>query len=92
MFCRCVVSMVYYGFGFYVGNIDGDIYVNFAINTTVEIAAYILCLLALDRIGRRPLHAGAMIFGGLASLSTIFPVVYADNGMLKLCHSACHCS
>ena len=71
--------MVYYGLGLNVGNLDGDIYVNFAINTTMEVAAYILCLLALEKIGRKPLHAGTMILGGVACLSTIFTVLYADK-------------
>ena len=71
--------MVYYGLGLNVGNLDGDIYVNFAINTTMEVAAYILCLLALGKIGRKPLHAGTMILGGVACLSTIFTVLYADK-------------
>ena len=71
--------MVYYGLGLNVGNLDGDIYVNFAINATMEVAAYVLCLLLLDRIGRKPLHAGTMILGGVACLSTIFTVLYGNE-------------
>lgn len=78
----CVVSMVYYGLGLNVGNLDGDIYVNFAINTSMEVAAYIVCLLVLERIGRKPLHAGTMILGGAACLCTIFTVLYADKSMI----------
>ena len=70
--------MVYYGLGLNVGNLDGDIYVNFAINTTMEVAAYILCLLVLERVGRKQLHAGTMILGGVACLCTIFTIIYAD--------------
>ena len=71
--------MVYYGLGLTVGNLDGDIYVNFAINATMEVAAYVLCLLLLDRMGRKPLHAATMILGGVACLSTIFTVLYGNE-------------
>lgn len=74
-----MVSMVYYGLGLNVGNLDGDIYVNFAINSTMELGAYILCLLTLNKVGRKPLHAGTMILGGVACLSTIFTTLYADR-------------
>ena len=70
--------MVYYGLGLNVGNLYGDIYINFAINASMEVAAYILCLLVLERVGRKPLHAGTMIIGG-ACLCTIFTVIYADE-------------
>lgn len=76
---RCVVSMVYYGLGLNVGNLDGDIYVNFAINTSMEVAAYIVCVLLLDKMGRKIMHVGTMILGGVACLSTIFTVLYADE-------------
>ena len=71
--------MVYYGLGLNVGNLDGDIYINFAINTSMEVAAYILCLLVLERVGCQPLHEGTMVLGGVACLCTIFTVIYADE-------------
>ena len=80
--------MVYYGLGLNVGNLDGDIYVNFAINTSMEVAAYILCLLLLNKLGRKPLHAGTMILGGVACLSTIFTVIYGNECKYKLLSSS----
>ena len=71
--------MVYYGLGLNVGNLDGDIYINFAINVSMEAAAYVLCLVLLGRIGRKPLHAGTMILGGVACLCTIFTVLYGNE-------------
>ncbi|WAR08263.1 ORCT-like protein [Mya arenaria] len=76
-----VVSMVYYGLGLNVGNLDGDIYTNFAINSAMEVAAYIVCLLLLNRVGRKALHCGTMILGGVACLCTIFTVLYADKSL-----------
>ncbi|XP_060567474.1 organic cation transporter protein-like isoform X4 [Ruditapes philippinarum] len=77
----CVVSMVYYGLGLNVGNLNGDIYVNFAINSSMELGAYLLCLLTLNKVGRKVLHAGTMILGGVACLCTIFTVLYADESL-----------
>ncbi|KAH3727338.1 hypothetical protein DPMN_053270 [Dreissena polymorpha] len=74
-----VVSMVYYGLSLNVGNLNGDIYVNFAINSTMELGAYVMCLLLLNRVGRKSLHASTMILGGVACLSTIFTVLYAEQ-------------
>ncbi|XP_055954748.1 organic cation transporter protein-like [Patella vulgata] len=51
-----VVSMVYYGLGLNVGNLGGDIYVNFTVANIVELISYILCILLLDRWGRKALH------------------------------------
>ena len=79
------MSMVYYGLGLNVGNLDGDIYINFAINTSMEVAAYILCILLLDKLGRKALHAGTMILGGVACLCTIFTVLYADKSKVFTC-------
>ncbi|KAL4232572.1 hypothetical protein ACF0H5_007262 [Mactra antiquata] len=77
----CVVSMVYYGLGLNVGNLDGDIYVNFAINSSMELGAYLLCLFTLNKVGRKVLHASTMILGGVACLCTIFTVLYADESL-----------
>ncbi|XP_052242461.1 organic cation transporter protein-like [Dreissena polymorpha] len=74
-----VVNMVYYGLSLNVGNLSGDIYVNFAINSFFEFAAYGMCLLLLNRVGRKWLHSGSMILGGAACLSTIFTVLYANE-------------
>ncbi|KAH3727363.1 hypothetical protein DPMN_053297 [Dreissena polymorpha] len=76
---RIVVNMVYYGLSLNVGNLSGDIYVNFAINSFFEFAAYGMCLLLLNRVGRKWLHSGSMILGGAACLSTIFTVLYANE-------------
>ncbi|KAH3819708.1 organic cation transporter protein-like [Dreissena polymorpha] len=74
-----VVNMVYYGLSLNVGNLSGDIYLNFAINSLCELGAYVMCLLLLNRVGRKWLHCGSMILGGAACLSTIFTVLYANE-------------
>ncbi|XP_052820404.1 organic cation transporter protein-like [Mya arenaria] len=76
-----VVNMVYYGLGLNVGNLGGNIYVNFAINSAVETAAYLLCLVSLHRVGRKTLHSGSMIVGGVACLLTIFSTLYGGTSL-----------
>ncbi|XP_067674871.1 organic cation transporter protein-like [Haliotis asinina] len=74
-----VVSMVYFGLGLNVQNLSGDIYLNFTIANIMETVAYALCIILLDRTGRKKLHCGSMILGGIACLATIFPVVYGNS-------------
>ncbi|XP_048767294.2 organic cation transporter protein-like isoform X2 [Ostrea edulis] len=72
----CVVSMVYYGLSLNSGNLAGDFYLNFFLTGLVEFPAYTLCLVLLDRVGRKKLHCACMVLGGLACISTIFTVLY----------------
>ncbi|XP_046374364.1 organic cation transporter protein-like [Haliotis rufescens] len=74
-----VVSMVYYGLGLNVQNLSGDIYLNFTIANIMETVAYVLCILLLDRTGRKNLHCGSMLLGGIACLLTMFPVMYGNK-------------
>ncbi|XP_067674877.1 organic cation transporter protein-like [Haliotis asinina] len=74
-----VVSMVFYGLGLNVGNLGGDIHLNFAIANIVEAASYVMCLFLLARLGRKFLHCGSMLVGGIACIATIFPVLYGGQ-------------
>ncbi|XP_033740180.1 organic cation transporter protein-like [Pecten maximus] len=76
-----VVSMVYYGLSLNTGNLGGDFYINFLVSALVEFPTYTLCLLLLDRVGRRLLHASCMIFGGIACIVTLFPMLYGDESL-----------
>lgn len=75
----CVVSMVYYGLSLNSGNLAGDFYLNFFLTGLVEFPAYTLCLVLLDRVGRKKLHCACMVLGGLACISTIFTVLYIEK-------------
>ncbi|XP_021380019.1 organic cation transporter protein-like isoform X2 [Mizuhopecten yessoensis] len=76
-----VVSMVYYGLSLNTGNLGGDFYINFLLSGLVEFPAYTICLVLLDRVGRRILHAACMILGGVACIVTLFPMLYADESL-----------
>ncbi|ESO85014.1 hypothetical protein LOTGIDRAFT_131176 [Lottia gigantea] len=74
-----VVSMIYYGLGLNVGNLGGNIYLNFTVASLVEFLGYFSNILLLDRIGRKAFHCSSMILGGVACLCTIFTVLYGDK-------------
>ena len=71
--------MVYYGLSLNSGNLAGDFYLNFFLTGLVEFPAYTLCLVLLDRTGRKKLHCACMVLGGLACICTIFTVLYVEK-------------
>ncbi|XP_036361964.1 organic cation transporter protein-like [Octopus sinensis] len=74
-----VVSMVYFGLTLNVGKLYGNFYMNFFFNSVVEFPAYILCLLLLNRIGRKKLHSSQMVLAGVTCIAAIFPVLYGTK-------------
>lgn len=73
-----VNSMVYYGLTLNVGSIiDGDIYLNFFIMSCLELVCYLMLVFFLQgRAGRKPVFCTCILLGGLACLSTIFPIIF----------------
>ena len=78
-----VVSMVYYVLSLNTGNLGGSFYINFLISGLVEFPAYTLCLLLLDRIGRKWLHAASMVIGGLCCICTVFTTVFGGDSTYR---------
>ncbi|KAJ8314779.1 hypothetical protein KUTeg_006929 [Tegillarca granosa] len=76
-----VISMTYFGLTLSVGSLGGDIYINFLLSSFVELAGYISCLLLMDRIGRKRVHCGNLMIGGISCLLTIFPTLYAGASL-----------
>lgn len=76
-----VVSMTYYGLSLNTGNLGGNFFLNLAISGLVEIPAYTLAILFLDRLGRKKCHSFSMILGGAACLSTIFSITYGGESL-----------
>ncbi|XP_055954670.1 organic cation transporter protein-like [Patella vulgata] len=77
-----VASVTYFGLTLNVANLSGDVYLNFTIGNIAETIAYVLCIILLDRLGRKVLHCSVMLIGGLACLSTMFPVIYGNDSHL----------
>ncbi|XP_036361982.1 organic cation transporter protein-like isoform X1 [Octopus sinensis] len=73
------VSLVYYGLSLNVGKLYGNLYVNFFLNSVVEFPGYTLCILLLNRVGRKKMHASVMVLAGVTCIAGIFPVLYGTK-------------
>jgi len=78
-YLRFVVSMAYYGLSLNVDNLAGDFYLNFFLTGLVDFPAYTLCILLMDRVGRKKLYLVTMVIGGIALICTIFTTLYASE-------------
>ncbi|XP_033115700.1 organic cation transporter protein-like, partial [Anneissia japonica] len=67
-----VNSLVYYGLSLSAADIGGRDYLAFFLSGLVEIPAYISCLFAIDRWGRRVVLCFYMVLGGIACFGTIW--------------------
>ncbi|GFR96365.1 organic cation transporter protein [Elysia marginata] len=74
-----VASMVYYGLSLNVGQFSGNIYLNSFLSAMAELLSYVFCLCVLDITGRKLLLCSTMLLGGLACVSTMFPVLYGGD-------------
>ncbi|XP_038048035.1 organic cation transporter protein-like isoform X2 [Patiria miniata] len=72
MFNWCVNSLVYYGLSLSIPDLASDDYLAFFISGAVEIPAYILAMVAIEKLGRRPNLGSTMVVGGVACVVTIF--------------------
>ena len=77
---RLVVCMVYYGLALNSGDLGGDRFLNFFLQTVMDIPGRLLVLVLVDRVGRKPIQVGSMVIGGVACLSTIFSIIYGGKG------------
>ena len=77
---RMVASMVYYGLSLNAGDLSGNIYVNFVLLATAELASFLFSLFIMDITGRKKLQFSSMILGGIACMATMFPVMYGGKG------------
>ncbi|XP_070202473.1 organic cation transporter protein-like [Littorina saxatilis] len=76
-----VCTMIYYGLSLNVGNIGGNVYLNFTLSTVAEFIGYVIAMAGLDRLGRKAMHCGSMIVGGLALIASMFPVMYGGDSV-----------
>ncbi|KAH8312749.1 hypothetical protein KR044_012634 [Drosophila immigrans] len=69
-----VCTGVYYGLSWSTSNLGGNVLLNFVISGAVEIPAYCLLLLTLNRWGRRSILCGCMLVAGCGLiLSAVVP-------------------
>ncbi|XP_067657756.1 organic cation transporter protein-like [Haliotis asinina] len=79
MIARFAINIIYYGLSLNVSNLSGDVFLNFTISSAVETAAYVMCIVLLERTGRKKLYCASMLLGGVACIATLFPVIYGDK-------------
>ena len=77
---RIVVCMVYYGLALNSGDLGGDLFMNFFLQSLMDIPATVIVVVLLDKVGRKPLQVSSMIIGGVACVSTIFTIIYGGKG------------
>lgn len=68
--------MTYYGISYDVGNIGGNVYLNFLLSVIAEAFGYAACLVLSERFGRKAVHAGGLLVAGVACIATIFTTLY----------------
>ncbi|GFR97680.1 organic cation transporter protein [Elysia marginata] len=63
-----VNALVYYGLSLNTENLAGNPYLNFCVAGAVEIPAYAICILLLNKMGRRRPLVVSMLVGGIACI------------------------
>lgn len=70
--CWAATTFVYYGLTINSVALAGNKYINFALNMSMEIAASVLIMMALERIGRKLCICFAFLLCGVACVSPFF--------------------
>lgn len=70
--CWAATSFVYYGLTINSVSLSGNKHVNFALNMSMEIAASVLIMMALERVGRKLCIFIAFLLCGVACVSPYF--------------------
>ncbi|WAR08231.1 ORCT-like protein [Mya arenaria] len=73
------VCLSYYGLALNIGNIGGDMFLNFFLQALMDIPATIITLVLLDRTGRKPLQVASFLIGGVGCLATMFTIMYGKE-------------
>lgn len=62
------VTMCYYGLSFASTSLGGDPYTNYLLSVSIEIPAYIFCILVMDCWGRRPILSFCQAIAGISCI------------------------
>ncbi|XP_071133848.1 organic cation transporter protein-like [Mytilus edulis] len=81
MFNWFSISMTYFGITMKVGNLGGDVYVNYLISTSAEVIALFICLYVVERLGRKKIFSASMLICGIGCLCTIFSSLYGGPSL-----------
>ncbi|XP_065157242.1 organic cation transporter protein-like [Atheta coriaria] len=75
-------TFVYYGLTMHSVGISGNVYVNFIAVSLIEIPAYVLANVLLNKLGRRATLAASFMTSGLACVGFVF--IPESDGTLRL--------
>ncbi|CAH1775012.1 unnamed protein product [Owenia fusiformis] len=75
-----VNALDYYGISLSSSALHGNMYINFFLSGLVEVPAYIICMFALERFGRRKCICAFHLISGLANIITVFLPKTTANG------------
>ncbi|XP_039248686.2 organic cation transporter protein-like [Styela clava] len=86
MFTWFVNSLVYYGLSLNISSLSGNIFINNVIGGCMEIISYVICILAMDVIGRRLLLAIMLLSSGITLIISTIVNLYAgdDQSLITL--------
>ncbi|OWF44712.1 organic cation transporter protein-like isoform X2 [Mizuhopecten yessoensis] len=73
-----VCSSVFYGLSINVGNISGNIFLNFFLISVAELLGFLSLLFVLNRFGRRPVYIFSVVSAGVFCVCTTFPVIFGS--------------
>ncbi|CAL1531633.1 unnamed protein product [Lymnaea stagnalis] len=76
-----VCSLTYYGLSLNVGQLSGDIYLNFCLMAVFEIVASLIIMAAMGRFGRKVLYCSLLNLGAVSCILTLFPVLFGDKSV-----------
>ncbi|XP_071153913.1 organic cation transporter-like protein [Mytilus edulis] len=74
------VNLIYYGISLNIGDLAGNVYINYAISSTAETIAVIFCFFS-DKFPRKRLFCSSMIIGGCSCLCTLFTSTFGGNSL-----------
>ncbi|XP_060070481.1 organic cation transporter protein-like [Ylistrum balloti] len=74
-----VCSMVFYGLSINVGNISGNIFLNFFFISLAELLGFLSLLFVLNKFGRRPVYITSVVSAGVFCICTVFPVIFGTQ-------------
>ncbi|XP_054158700.1 organic cation transporter protein-like [Oppia nitens] len=66
-----VNSFVYFGISLNIGDLGGNLFINFLVAGLIEFPSFIFPIVAFKYIGRRPLIGGYMLLNGLSCFAVI---------------------
>ncbi|XP_046546404.1 organic cation transporter protein-like [Haliotis rubra] len=76
---KLAIGMGFYGLSMNVTNLSGNVYLNFLLFVLVEACAYVICLLLMERIGRKKMLCTAMLMAGIACALSFVPFFVTET-------------